>query len=108
MPIPEDILKQMKCCLSDDGHIVHEPVLLNCGANACIKCVNDLTITKIKCCSCNGTHEKNDLLNAPKNKFVESFTLSFLPDLFHDLNAKLKTTDELLKGFNLLYFIVIL
>ena len=41
MPIPGNILKQIKCCLYDDGHIVNEPVVLKCGANACKKCVSD-------------------------------------------------------------------
>jgi hypothetical protein len=99
MPIPEDILKQMKCCLHDDHHIVNEPVLLKCGGNACKKCVNYSNYGMIKCFFCDGQHEKNDCLNAPNNKMVESVIKIFLDDLFQDLNKKIESTKELLKGF---------
>ncbi len=98
MPIPENILKQIKCCLYDDGHIVNEPVLLKCGANACKKCVSDSIGGKIKCFFCNDQHEKKDLLNAANNKMVESVITLFLDDLFHDLNKKLESKTVLLKG----------
>jgi hypothetical protein len=98
MPIPENILKQIKCCLYDDGHIVHEPVLFKCGANACKKCVSDSIDDKIKCFFCNDQHKKKDLLNATNNKMVESVITLFLDDLFHDLNKKLESTTVLLKG----------
>ena len=98
MPIPENILKQIKCCLHDDGHIVNEPVLLKCGANACKKCVSDSIEGMLKCYFCNGQHEKKDLLNAPNNKMVESVITLFLDDLFQDLNKKLESTTVLLKS----------
>jgi hypothetical protein len=101
MPIPENILKQIKCCLYDDGHIVNDPVVLKCGANACKKCVSDSIDGKIKCYFCNGQHEKNDLMNAPNNKMVESVITLFLDDLFQDLNKKLESTLVLFKGMSL-------
>jgi hypothetical protein len=97
MPIPENILKQIKCCLLDDDHIVNEPVVLKCGANACKKFVSNSIDGMIKCYFCNSQHEKNDLLNAPNNKIVEYVVQSFLDDLFKDLNNKLEST-VLLKG----------
>ena len=100
MTIPETLLKQMRCCLYDDEHIVHEPIVLKCGLNACKKCVDNSAISTLKCFGCNGTHEKNDLINAPISKFKESFIKSFLPNLFQDLNAKLKSICDLLKGLN--------
>ncbi len=98
MPIPEKVLNQMRCCLSADGHIIHEPIVLTCGANACKSCVSNSTDARIKCFGCNRTHEKKEFLNAPIIKLIESFIMSVLPDLFQDLNAKLKLTAELLKG----------
>jgi hypothetical protein len=103
MPIPDSLLNQMRCCLYDDGHIVDVPLVLKCGFNACKKCIIDSKVTKIKCFGCNGEHERNDLLTAPNNKFVESFIQSFLPDLFQDLRTKLKSTSELLKGLILIF-----
>jgi hypothetical protein len=41
MPIPEEILKGLKCCLSEDGHFIYEPVSLKCGGNPCRKCINE-------------------------------------------------------------------
>jgi hypothetical protein len=98
MPIPENILKQIKCCLYDDGHIVNEPVLLKCSANACKKCVSDSIDGMIKCFFCNDQHEKNYLLNAPNNNMVEYVVQPFLDELFQDLNKKLESTTVLLKG----------
>jgi hypothetical protein len=104
MPIPEDILKQMKCCLSDDGHIVIEPIVLKCGSNACKQCANNSNESMFKCFKCMEYHEINFLLNAPKNKKVESLIHSFLPDLFKDLKNKLNSTAELLKGLLFFFF----
>ena len=52
MPIPEDLLDQIKCCLNEDGHIVHDPVLLKCGYNACKKCCSDPVVSTFKCLRC--------------------------------------------------------
>ena len=100
MAIRETILKQMRCCLSDDGHIVHEPIALNCGLYACKKCIDNSVVSTLKCLGCNGTHEKYDFINAPISKCIEPFIQSFLPDLFQDLNEKLKSTCDLFKGLN--------
>jgi hypothetical protein len=99
MSIPENILNQMKCCLYNDGHIVHEPILLKCGANACKKCVSDSTNQILKCNFCNCLHELNDLLNSPKNELMEYVVTLFLDDLFQDLNKKLECAAASLKGF---------
>jgi hypothetical protein len=53
MPISQKILNLIRCCLSDDGHIIIiEPVNLICGLNACKKCVDDSTLTTIQCFGC--------------------------------------------------------
>jgi hypothetical protein len=103
MPIPETLLNQMSCCLYDDGHFVHEPLVLKCGFNACKKCIIGSSVTRIKCFGCYGEHEKKDLLNSANNKFVESFIQSFLSDLFQDLRTKLQSTADLLKGLNFIF-----
>jgi hypothetical protein len=100
MPIPEDVLKQIKCCLNEDGHIVHEPVLLKCGYNACKKCCSDLVVSTVKCFSCHNSHDKNELLNAPYNKAIDLIIKKNLNDLFQDLNLK----QESIKGLKLLLF----
>jgi hypothetical protein len=102
MPIPEKILNQMRCCFSDDGHIVQEPLLLKCGLNACKKCVDNSATATLNCFGCNGTHDKKDFIDAPIVKIVDSLIHSFLDDLFEDLEDKLKSTCDLLKGFEFL------
>jgi hypothetical protein len=98
MPIPENILSKMKCCLNDDGHIVHEPVLFKCSYNACRKCISDSNLANIKCFGCNGNHEIVDLVNVEDNKFIDSLIHSFLNDLFEDLKNKMKSTAQFLKS----------
>lgn len=98
MPIPENILNQMICCLNTDGHIVHEPILLKCGANACKKCVSDAQNSTMKCFNCNESHEKSDAVSSPINKMVEYVVQLNLKDLLQNLKARLEYTVSTLKG----------
>jgi hypothetical protein len=106
MPIPEALLNQIKCCLNEDGHIVHEPVLLKCGYNACRKCCSDPVVSTeflpelflIKCFSCHKSHDKNELLTSPNNKEPYLIVQTYLNDLYQDLNLKV----ESIKGLKLL------
>ena len=100
MPIPELLLKQMKCCVTKDGHIVIEPFLLKCGGNACQQCVKESFQKMIFCYFCNEKHEKENILNSPKNLIAETMVKSFLTDLFQDVNQKLESTIEASKGLN--------
>jgi hypothetical protein len=96
MPIPEDVLNQIECCLKGDGHIVHEPVVLKCGHNACRKCCSDPDVSTVKCFNCQKPYDKNELLNAPNNKAIDSIIQIHLNDLFQDLKL------ETIKSLNLI------
>ena len=105
MVISDALLNQIKCCLSTDGHIVIEPVVLKCGGNACRECANSSPNTfsfsnsfSIDCFSCSHKHEKTELLNAPANKFASIFIKSSLHDLFEYIEVKLDSTYSLLKS----------
>ena len=98
MPIPEDLLHQMKCCLNNDDHIVNEPILLTCGSNACQKCIQESKNEILPCFGCNQNHRKKDYSNATINKIVQILINSFLSDLLSDLNRKIKNINEDLKG----------
>jgi hypothetical protein len=99
MVISNDLLNQIKCCLSTDGHIVIEPVVLNCGGNACKECVkSSLNNIPIDCFSCSRKHDRNELLKAPANKFASIFIKSSLHDLFEYIEVKLDSTYSLLKS----------
>ena len=98
MPIPENILNQMICCLNTDGHFVFEPILLKCGANACKKCIWDSNNSIIKCNACGDSHDKKEAVNAPINKMVEYFIQLNLNDLLQNLKSKFELTTATLKG----------
>jgi hypothetical protein len=88
--IPKIILNQLKCCLFDDGHIVNEPIILRCGANACKKCIIDSFDTKLKCFSCKNNHKKIDFLNKPINKLVNSVIEMYSNDIIQYLSKLLQ------------------
>ena len=90
MPLPEHLFKKIKCCLSNDNHIVHEPIYFKCDFNACKKCIIDSKLETLKCFGCNGTHPKADYLNAPVNTVAEFLVKTNLKDLFDDLNKKIE------------------
>ena len=94
MPIPGGLLKEMKCCLSNDGHIIFEPILISCGGNACKQCVSESEDGNLNCFNCNDKHERKVLLNSPNNKIVETLVKSFLNDLFTDNETARKTIIE--------------
>ena len=98
MPIPEAILNQMKCCFLNDGHIAVEPIIVNCGANACQKCVIDSTEDIIKCFSCKENHTKKDIIKYPTNKLAESMVQTFLNDLFEYVDTILEKSALSVKG----------
>ena len=98
MAIPETILTQMKCCLTQDYHVAIEPILLKCGANACKDCINSSTDEALICFSCHEKHEKKCFQDAPVNKMAESVVQFFLKDLFKDLDEKILNFKQDIKG----------
>ena len=93
--VPDYVLKDIKCCLNEDQHILLEPVLLKCGGNACKGCINDLNKTSVRCFKCNSTHDKNDFA---ENKSFESLIRFFLKDLSKNVDDELKSMKNLLAG----------
>ena len=78
MPLPGALLNQIKCCLSNDGHILIEPVVLKCTGSACKECISDSEEEVIYCYACNGKHQKNDLLNATVNTVAKILVENFI------------------------------
>jgi hypothetical protein len=60
MPIPEEVLNVMKCCLFNDGHIAIEPIPVSCSAFGCKQCLLRSNIEEIDCYSCKGKHKIQD------------------------------------------------
>ena len=65
MSLPEYVLSQIKCCLSQDQHILEEPVLLKCGGNACKECIQNY---RFECQKCSMKHNKNDFVECKSTR----------------------------------------
>ena len=98
MSIPEEVLKVMKCCLLNDGHIAIEPIPVSCGAFGCKQCLLNSNIVEIDCYSCKGKHRTNDLKNTPVIKQVENLVKSYVSDLFEYVKGILDKTASSLEG----------
>ena len=74
MPLSEAVLNLIKCCLSNDGHILIDADVLKCTSSACRECIsNSLLHLQWK---------KNDLLNATVNTVAKILVENFIADLF--------------------------
>jgi hypothetical protein len=105
MSIPDDILKGLKCCLSEDGHYIYEPVSLKCGANACRKCIHE-DLERNKCYNCLDFHDKQDYRNSEINVLAKNVINLFLNDLIQDLEDKLGLTQGELKGILIIKYLL--
>ena len=94
MSIPEAVLNQIKCCLSNDGHIIIDPVILRCKGNACKECVVDSKEEVISCYSCNRVHDKKDLLNSAEITRTETLVQSLIGELFEYTEKRIKKINE--------------
>ncbi len=77
MPIPGEVLNEIKCCFFNDGHIAIEPIPLSCGAFGCKQCLLTSNKEEIDCYSCKGKHKMQDL-----KKSFENLVKSYVSDLF--------------------------
>jgi hypothetical protein len=94
------IIKNMKCCLENDDHVVQEAIMIRCGGNACKNCIYNSNKSTIKCFYCNEYHQKTELLKMPsnyifqkliENKYFKNLAVDFkreLIQLISDLTSK--------------------
>jgi hypothetical protein len=98
MPINEALLSQIRCCLSNDGHIVQIPILMKCGSNCCKKCILGSNDEMIKCYNCSDKHKKGNLVDLPINRIVEVIISSCINDLYDALKKDIETVTLSLEG----------
>ena len=72
MPISEEVLNEIKCCLYNDAHVAVEPITVSCGAIGCKQCVSTSESEEIECFSCKGKHKTEDFKNTPVVRQVEN------------------------------------
>ena len=99
MPLPDYVLKQIKCCLSQDEHIIVEPAKLKCGGNACKECIKSY---HFKCENCSIKHDKDDFVECKSTESLIRFVMS---DLSQSLDEKLCSIKSLSTGYILFVFI---
>ena len=98
MPISEEVLNHIKCCLYNDGHIAVEPILLSCGAIGCKQCVSRSRSEEIECFSCKQKHETDDLKKSLVIRPIENIVKSYVSDLLEYVKINLDKTASLLEG----------
>jgi hypothetical protein len=100
MPIAEEVLNVMKCCLLNDGHIAIIPILLSCGAIGCKQCILRSNNEEIDCYSCKGKHRTENFKNTPVIKQVENLVKYYVSGLFEFVKVNLDKTTSSLEGKN--------
>lgn len=98
MTIPLNILKMLKCCLSNDNHIVNNAVLLQCGGNACKSCCS--FDSPVKCLFCGGEHAKGGI-KYQKNPQIEEILNNYLSELMISLKQQLNDTVNYYENYQL-------
>jgi hypothetical protein len=98
MSIPLNILKILKCCLSNDNHIVSDAVLLQCGGNACKSCCS--FITPIKCLFCLEEHVHDEVIYQ-KNPQIEELLNNYLSELITSLKHQLNDAVNYYENYQL-------
>lgn len=88
MILSDDIIKSLECCLNRHNHIVEEAVLLECGGNACEKCINYANKSLIKCNYCNNEHQLSHVAGKMQaNPIIKTLIKTYLNDLFEMLRS---------------------
>ena len=100
MPIAEEVLNVMECCLLNDGHIAIIPILLSCGAIGCKQCILRSNNEEIDCYSCKGKHRTENFKNTPVIKQVENLVKYYVSGLFEFVKVNLDKTTSSLEGKN--------
>ncbi len=94
MPIAEEVMNVMKCCLLNDGHIAIEPIPVSCGAIGCKQCILRSNNEEIDCYSCRGKNFKIKPLIKPNEYSIKSY----VSDLFEYVKENLDKEVSSLEG----------
>ena len=97
-----DIKSQIICGFSNstDDHVAIEPILLMCGHNGCLACIDSLKEVQIECIHCKHILKKDDMASKIPNQAVKMLMSGFLKELNEELDLKMKKSIDLLSGKN--------
>lgn len=109
--ISQDILQTLQCGLSNDDHILMQPVSLSCGHSVCKKCIplnfnydgvetgcgtiHNEQINKCKLCGKQNTINLNQM---NESQPVKQLLKLYLNDLFQMLEERFDESIKSLKG----------
>ena len=91
----KDVYQSLICSLSNDQHIVEEPISLDCGHYICKKCIS--SEKKITCKACNQVTDR-DLKNAKESIPSKVIIHHLLSQLFVELEKKTSEGVQNFKG----------
>lgn len=103
MPLENDLINELKCCLSNDGHICIDPVVLKCSGSACNQCISESKSETIECFCCQDKHEKKECLEAPRNKIADKLINSHLNDFLEYTAEKMRQAKESLTSILIIF-----
>lgn len=99
MEIVDHLYKQMKCCLSEDEHMVIEPLKMPCGGNICKDCRKKPNILETMCNYCNEYHIEYEFDDLKSNIGLKHLMEKvFLENIIKKLQIKIKDASESLKS----------
>ena len=100
----ESIIQKLKCARSDDFHIVHDPLVIDCNHLCCRKCLVSKENEIKNCCHCFKPIDTNKFTEInPKELFEELFE-SKIDDLFRRLREEANANLQSLKGKNINFY----
>ena len=99
-PIKDEIKAQIECCLSSSNHdhFVSEPILLLCGHNACLTCVEGLKENQVDCYHCKKVLKKDEMNNRTPNQAIKIIMSCYFKEINEEIDFKIKKSIESLNG----------
>jgi hypothetical protein len=91
----------IKCCFSNNCHVIKDTRIFACGGNCCSKCINECFKDDITCYHCNQTHNLDYLKNSFSNPLVDAIVNSFSNDFLKELKEKFQILVDSSKGISI-------
>jgi hypothetical protein len=95
--ILNDDYEEYICALSNDQHIINDPLVLSCGHNICKECLEKIGLESILCKIC-CEQTKRNLISDEKTKFIKESIQLNIESFLKIINKKMIESVSLLSG----------